>query len=78
MTRKCISQAPKHLPGLITRINQDPEANGMMPHNTSLNGTVKYMKGLDLNTFRGKRIAMAGDSTLFYPTKWLMTQSMKI
>jgi hypothetical protein len=32
---------------------------------------MEYIKGLDLNVFRGKRIAMVGDSTLRYPTEWL-------
>ena len=36
------------------------------------------MKGLDLSVFRGKRIAMMGDSTLYYPTKWLYALVMKL
>ena len=32
---------------------------------------VEHMRGLDMKIFRGKRIAMMGDSTLYYPTKWL-------
>lgn len=32
---------------------------------------VEQVGGLDLTTFRGKQIAMIGDSTLWYPTKWL-------
>ena len=50
---------------------KNPEANGMIPHIIIINSAMEYMKGLDLNVFRGKRIAMVGDSTLRYPTEWL-------
>jgi len=71
--KECLNHMThERLPGLAAKISQNPEANGMIPHIISLNsGDVEYVKGLDLNVFRGKRIAMVGDSTLFYPTKWL-------
>jgi hypothetical protein len=65
----------KRLPTLITKISENPEVNGIIPH---LSGTMEHMKGLDLSVFRGKRIAVMGDSTLFYLVKWLYALVMKL
>lgn len=57
------------LPNLISTIRQDLEVNALRP--LLLDKGNHFAKGLDPNFFCGKRIAMMGDSTLYYPTKWL-------
>lgn len=62
------------LPNLITKLTQDPEANALVPLELDLSNPDAgdhIMKGLDLNVFRGKKIAIIGDSTLRYLSKWL-------
>jgi hypothetical protein len=68
------------LPLLISSLRTDPE-NGLCPlslrsdHNDPAIQQVFNFPGLNENllssAFRGRRIAFVGDSTLFYPAKWL-------
>lgn len=67
------------LPRLVARMNEDPRANALVPLDVPLgddprsgNATTS-MPGLHLASFRGRRIAFLGDSTLFYMAKWLVS-----
>ena len=65
----CINNiSSKRIPGLISKLSANPETNGLQPVNIS---TGEYIEGLNLNAFHGRRIAMMGDSTLFYMAKHL-------
>ena len=82
--KECIRYTTHELlPSIIAKINEDPEDNGLKPFTIvssssspdedKSNISMKHMsniKGLDLNIFRGRRTALLGDSTLFYPTQW--------
>ena len=78
--KECIRYTTHELlPSIIAKINEDPEDNGLKPFTIVRNSYMKLcpdkstcsIKGLDLSIFRGKRTALLGDSTLFYPTQWL-------
>ena len=68
------------LPLLISSLRTDPE-NGLSPlslrsdHQDTQSQQVFNFPGLNENllssAFRGRRIAFVGDSTLYYPAKWL-------
>ena len=87
--KECIRYTTHELlPSIIAKINEDPEDNGLKPFTIVRNSYMKLcpdkstcsIKGLDLSIFRGKRTALLGDSTLFYPTQWLypmMTHLLK-
>ena len=77
--KECIRYTTHELlPSIIAKINEDPEDNGLKPFTIVRNSDMKLcpdkstcsIKGLDLSIFRGKRTALLGDSTLFYPTQW--------
>jgi len=71
--KECIRHTTHELlPAIIAKINEDPEDNGLKPFIlSSQDKRTNDVKGLDLNIVRGKRIAILGDSTLFYLTQWL-------
>lgn len=51
---------------LIQGLQEDPEQHGLRPYQDFPGLSPKA-----LEVFRGKRLALIGDSTLFYVTKWL-------
>ena len=82
--KECIRYTTHELlPSIIAKINEDPEDNGLKPFTivssssspdedkSNISKHLSNIKGLDLNIFRGRRTALLGDSTLFYPTQWL-------
>lgn len=83
----CTQNAEHTLTNLIAKINEDPQKNALVPleiaktdpgrtlssnSNATMNNTMT-MEGLHLKSFRKKRIAFLGDSTLFYPAKYLVS-----
>jgi hypothetical protein len=80
--RSCSQNAFHSLSYLIRKINEDPTNNAMVPldvvtvasDNTANDKTEKHsFPGLHLDSFRNKRIALLGDSTLFYMAKYLVS-----
>lgn len=70
----CIhNMTTRRMPELISFITQNPNINGLKP--TCIPSTNYHeeecIQGLNPDIFRRKRIAFMGDSTLFYPTKYL-------
>jgi len=63
-------------PALNQQLAAHPDENGvkplrLVPTNNSAEGEVLFLPGLQANFFRGRRMVLLGDSTLFYMTKWL-------
>ena len=63
-------------PTLTQQLAAHPDENGvkplrLAPTNNSPEGEVLFFPGLQANFFRGRRMALLGDSTLYYMTKWL-------
>ncbi|KAL7531065.1 hypothetical protein ACHAXR_003821 [Thalassiosira sp. AJA248-18] len=70
------------LSNVIAKINEDPNNNALVPldipavtsnSNTTIKNGMMNMPGLHLDSFKGKHIALLGDSTLFYPAKYLVS-----
>jgi len=73
MTGTCAQKTSYTLSKLTEKINEDFRQNAMVPLNITIGDTTVTMPGLHLNSFRDKRIAMLGDSTLFYLSKFLIS-----
>mmetsp|Transcript_43470 Transcript_43470/g.74186 ORF Transcript_43470/g.74186 Transcript_43470/m.74186 type:complete len:398 (+) Transcript_43470:97-1290(+) len=68
---KCLQDVTyTELPALISKLNEDPESNALRQVKTNTTTTINH-KGLDMAVFRGKRVALMGDSTLYYLAKWM-------
>jgi len=68
---KCLQDVTyTELPALISKLNEDPESNALNKVKTNTTTTINH-KGLDMAVFRGKRVALMGDSTLYYLAKWM-------
>ena len=69
---KCLQDVTfTELPALLSKLNEDPESNALNEVKTNTTTTTINHKGLDMTVFRGKRVALMGDSTLYYLTKWM-------
>ena len=76
--RDCLHHmSSKRIPSLISKLTQNPQTNALMPldvdspSRTADNRTEQVLGLNSLNTFRGKKIALMGDSTLYYMAKHL-------
>ncbi|KAL7532932.1 hypothetical protein ACHAXR_008082 [Thalassiosira sp. AJA248-18] len=80
--QSCSENAFQTLSNLIFKTNEDPNKNAMIPLDITAaipKNSISYptetmmmnMPGLHLDSFKHKRIALLGDSTLFYMAKYL-------
>jgi len=80
----CSQKTFDMLPKLIAKINENYLVNALIPLNITLDHSTYNdqtntktetltMPGLHLDSFRHKRTAFLGDSTIFYMAKWLVS-----
>ena len=76
--KDCIHHmSSKRIPNLISKLNENPQLNALIPVDIyspirSADNRTEHVFGLNsLDTFRGKKIALMGDSTLYYMAKHL-------